>query len=100
MTLHFYSKVTEGKNSKGNAFLLMDLHENLYWSNTPGSMEVHVIMKKFGLPVNYARHARGNAGNGANIDKHHRQGIFRGVPLGTRRRKYIYNAYMIYQIEP
>ena len=45
-------------------------------------------MKKL---VNYARHVPGNAGNGANIDKHHRQGIFRGVPLGTRRRKYIYN---------
>ena len=30
--------------------------------------------------VNYARHARGNGGNGANIDKHHRQGIFLGVP--------------------
>ena len=29
---------------------------------------------------NYARHAPGNAGNGANIDKHHRQGIFLGVP--------------------
>ena len=41
---------------------------------------MYVIMKKFGLPVNYARHARGNAGNGANIDKHHRQGIFLGVP--------------------
>ena len=62
----------------------MDLHENFYWSNTPGSMEVHVIMKKFGLPVNYARHARGNAGNGANIDKHHHQGIFLGVPQGRR----------------
>ena len=49
-------------------------------------------MKKL---VNYARHVPGNAGNGANIDKHHRQGIFRGVPLGTRRRKYIYNAYDI-----
>ena len=30
--------------------------------------------------MNYARHALGNAGNGANIDKHHRQGIFLGVP--------------------
>ena len=45
---------------------------------------MYVIMKKFGLPVNYARHARGNAGNGANIDKHHHQGIFLGVPRGRR----------------
>ena len=45
---------------------------------------MYVIMKKFGLPVNYARHARGNAGNGANIDKHHHQGIFLGVPQGRR----------------
>ena len=29
---------------------------------------------------NYAWHAPGNAGNGANIDKHHSQGIFLGVP--------------------
>jgi len=35
-----------------------------------------------------ARHARGNAGNGANIDKHHRQGIFLGVtPLERGREK-------------
>ena len=40
--------------------------------------------------VNYARHARGNAGNGANIDKHHRQGIFLGVPpLGRGEGKII-----------
>ena len=30
--------------------------------------------------LNYARHAPSNAGNAANIDKHHRQGIFLGVP--------------------
>ena len=40
--------------------------------------------------MNYARHARGNAGNGANIDKHHRQGIFLGVPpLGRGEGKII-----------
>ena len=37
--------------------------------------------------VNYARHAPGNAGNAANIDKHHHQGIFLGAPLGRGREE-------------
>ena len=46
--------------------------------------EIGVQDEKAWVVVNYARHAPGNAGNAANIDKHHRQGIFLGAPLGTR----------------
>ena len=49
--------------------------------------EIRVQDEKVWAVVNYARHAPGNAGNAANIDKHHRQGIFLGAPQGGGRKK-------------